>query len=497
MYKKGVLFYTNLTKEKTGSNQGFLSPIYAPSNVSIAQFKKIFNNNFVEFKNEKQLIKEQAFANGTFLKAPNGKQSNLSEDLWLNVRRDSFKNWFGDWENEPQNASKVVDENGEPLVVYHGTPLSRKQKTKNTGWYTDENGKEQYRRQEAPFSIFRGGAYNGLIFFSADKTKAKEIANYRSMHIPDDKNGNEQWTEEGYVYDVFINAKNPFNVANKKNINKILDSIDNIEAYDFYTNKLTKITKNEAIEILSGNNSWMVAETKQFLDAIKAYGYDALQAKDEGVEYTAVFEPTQIKSVNNRGSFDSKNPDIFLQASSVRNNFGKMVDKLINFAQDIVGKKTNDTGIVLNNIEVIKRVSDEVKKKLGKNIKDYKHVVSRDGIQHFYNNHAKKQNIPLEEIGVVPYILLNPDSIEVKKTGITKPNKIVYKKKMGKDAYIYVEEILNEREKTLTTKTFYIEGDINLDGAKNAGYQPFSVRHHPTPFDSLTQDNLFVNVKFV
>lgn len=30
-------------------------------------------------------------------------------------------------------VSKVVDENGEPLVVYHGTPLSRNQVTPNRG----------------------------------------------------------------------------------------------------------------------------------------------------------------------------------------------------------------------------------------------------------------------------------------------------------------------------------------------------------------------------
>lgn len=33
----------------------------------------------------------------------------------------AFKNWFGDWENDPANASKVVDESGKPKVVYHGT----------------------------------------------------------------------------------------------------------------------------------------------------------------------------------------------------------------------------------------------------------------------------------------------------------------------------------------------------------------------------------------
>lgn len=32
-----------------------------------------------------------------------------------------FKAWFGDWENNPVNASKVVDTDGKPKVVYHGT----------------------------------------------------------------------------------------------------------------------------------------------------------------------------------------------------------------------------------------------------------------------------------------------------------------------------------------------------------------------------------------
>ena len=56
------------------------------------------------------------------LLAPNGKPSNLNEQQWKEVRTPEFKSWFGDWENNPQNASKVVDENGEPLVVYHGSP---------------------------------------------------------------------------------------------------------------------------------------------------------------------------------------------------------------------------------------------------------------------------------------------------------------------------------------------------------------------------------------
>jgi hypothetical protein len=53
--------------------------------------------------------------------APNGKPSNLTHEQWHLVRTPEFKAWFGDWENDPANASKVVDSNGEPLVCYHGT----------------------------------------------------------------------------------------------------------------------------------------------------------------------------------------------------------------------------------------------------------------------------------------------------------------------------------------------------------------------------------------
>ena len=56
-----------------------------------------------------------------YMLAPNGKPTNLTERQWIQVRTANFKNWFGDWENDPENASKVVDDNGEPLVVYHGT----------------------------------------------------------------------------------------------------------------------------------------------------------------------------------------------------------------------------------------------------------------------------------------------------------------------------------------------------------------------------------------
>ena len=67
--------------------------------------------------------------------APNGAPSILFKSLMdhysdrkqaliakAKVYSSNFKEWFGDWTKEDKtDVSKVVDENGEPLVVYHGS----------------------------------------------------------------------------------------------------------------------------------------------------------------------------------------------------------------------------------------------------------------------------------------------------------------------------------------------------------------------------------------
>ena len=87
------------------------------------------------------------------LLAPNGKPSNLTAEQYKLVRTPEFKAWFGDWENDTENASKVVDENGEPLVVYHGT--------KNEFYEFDTNKQ------------LKGWLGRGF-YFSKNKTEAKD-----------------------------------------------------------------------------------------------------------------------------------------------------------------------------------------------------------------------------------------------------------------------------------------------------------------------------------
>ena len=75
-----------------------------------------------EFLGQMAEVKVLRDKDGNLL-APNGKASKLNEYQWKQVRTANFKQWFGDWQNDPKNASKVVDaETGEPMVGYQIGP---------------------------------------------------------------------------------------------------------------------------------------------------------------------------------------------------------------------------------------------------------------------------------------------------------------------------------------------------------------------------------------
>ena len=86
-----------------------------------------------EYTDEMKEILENAPRNNEGkLLAYNKEISNLDKWQYAVVRTKAFKEWFGDWTkitfddkgkvlHIPDDVSKVVDENGEPLVVYHHT----------------------------------------------------------------------------------------------------------------------------------------------------------------------------------------------------------------------------------------------------------------------------------------------------------------------------------------------------------------------------------------
>lgn len=136
--KKGNLTTKSLYKTRKGIDQrvmeiknSLLPTSETSSGIPLSDGKVINFINFTQEIAKKSLrhdnidnIVRQARDSGTYLKAFNGEVSNLTPEQWADVRTDNFKDFFGDWENDPENASQMVDENGEPKVFYHNTDNS-------------------------------------------------------------------------------------------------------------------------------------------------------------------------------------------------------------------------------------------------------------------------------------------------------------------------------------------------------------------------------------
>ncbi len=115
--------------------------------------------NIADFTEEEQSIVNRAKADGTYMKAPNGNPTNLTPKQWAQTRTEAFKAWFGDWQNDPENSSKCVDENGEPKIVYRGSKNANSYvfhtRYDNAGyWFTDNrNIAEHYARRGADHEL--------------------------------------------------------------------------------------------------------------------------------------------------------------------------------------------------------------------------------------------------------------------------------------------------------------------------------------------------------
>src|SRR5690606_20277340 len=124
---------------------------------------------------ELQQIKEQAIANGTFMKAPNGKKSNLTEEQWVAVRTKRFKDWFGDWELAVK-AEFIL--NGKPVSELTGKEFAKSDKSiidqvgdlcKSIGGEVDVKGigEATLNKQSISDSLSHGIGRNKAVAFKA------------------------------------------------------------------------------------------------------------------------------------------------------------------------------------------------------------------------------------------------------------------------------------------------------------------------------------------
>ena len=75
----------------------------------------------VQTSEEKEII-EKARKDGTYMKAPNGEPTNLTERQWMQVRTKAFKKWFGDWEKAALRNALL---NGKAVTTLTGNEFGK------------------------------------------------------------------------------------------------------------------------------------------------------------------------------------------------------------------------------------------------------------------------------------------------------------------------------------------------------------------------------------
>lgn len=182
------------------------------------------------------------------------------------INTPEFKAWFGD--------SKVVDENGKPLIVYHGTP----------------NLFSAFEKAYLPAPSANDPGFYGQGFYFADSYP-----------------GAWRYTKgKGVILPLYLSIKNPLvldDVYNKMMREIPLERIKELGIYKkgLETGKYAGFFFDEYV---TENRL-----SKKLSDHAKAKGYDGIKA---GKEYVA-FEPNQIKSVYNSGTWDARNDNIYYQ----------------------------------------------------------------------------------------------------------------------------------------------------------------------------------------
>jgi hypothetical protein len=242
------------------------------------------------------------FEDGGLL-APNGKPSNLTLEQYKLVRTPEFKAWFGDWENDPKNASKVVDENGEPLVVYHGS-----NNNSINVFNVDKSGTVQY------------SDWGKGIYFTPSKSTADYYSNEALKKINKDYND---------AYELYEKTKSWDDLKKFQSIGMMLSKNENTIVYEVFLN-----IRKPLVEVVDSLNY-----TDPYLSTT------AIENKKDGVfikkrngrfDEILAFEPTQIKLADGTNTtFDSSNPDIrYNEGGSIKNNAfknwfnnSKVVDK--------------------------------------------------------------------------------------------------------------------------------------------------------------------------
>lgn len=247
--------------------------------------------------------------------ALNGKINNITQSK-------QFIRWFGDWQNSPAKASKVVDNNGEPLVLYHQTGKEF------TTFDAKQKGSGEFD-SEMPTGIFMkptnndigvGGNIQMPLYASI---KNPLIVNNRSELVKFyDKNIQGYTKAKSAIDSVNKEYKAKFNEEMKREneeYQKLWNAKKNGEiSEEEYQKSISRDALDEIMEEWENKVNEASRNAKALIDDyFKNSNYDGVIVNNDvgsfgrSTKTFIAFENTQVKSAtDNIGTFDGNNPDI-------------------------------------------------------------------------------------------------------------------------------------------------------------------------------------------
>ncbi|HDR1108738.1 TPA: hypothetical protein QB297_001152 [Pasteurella multocida] len=294
-------------------------------------------------------------------------KTELSYRQWVQVRTPEFKAWFGDWESNPENASKVINpRTGEPLVAYHGT--------------------------KAEFNTF-------------DINKVANTIHGMGHYFSDDRDVSKGYGDR--VINAFLKSDRTLSqdgiTLTKQEISKIIDNDEILENFGDISRGREKVLENALNELLnlssdkeivdyisdiSGNELTINAFSKVMNASFKHYS-------PSGAVFHIPLNANSIKSAtDNTGEFNVSNDDIRYSLNEDPNSdFARAVDTVSK------GGKPSRQYVPMG-------ATPAVLKMLG--IKDTKVLISRDVLNKVMGN---KHHVAPETLKQLPSQLNNPVAV--------------------------------------------------------------------------------------
>lgn len=271
---------------------------------------------------------------------------------FLGTKQDveDFKNWKNS-NKDKTNVSKVVDENGEPLVVYHGSSSEF-----DTFAIPSVDNRQYLSTKIAPKFFFTPSIKTAKSFISPRDEAILHIVDRELDFIPLDEV--QKGEEDEFVWGYIAKKLKGVTVEELKNI-----WFSHVEAGDVHTYKNPNRDKLFYPVFLSAKNLLVIDGKGERADKVLSENKNEIDA-NESVLITNIDEtreskpisdylvsnPNQIKSIDNQGTFSTQENNIYLADSNSENTSQLESMQSYSNSKELLDNMDSEMATVLNDV---------------------------------------------------------------------------------------------------------------------------------------------------